>query len=263
MCLIIFSYASHDTYTLILGANRDEFYDRETAPLGFWPDNPDVLAGRDLRGGGTWMGVTRTGRFSAITNFREITYKKEGAPSRGFLVSDFLTGCDTPEEYVEKLAGNADRYSGFNLLAGDSDSLFYFSNRGGGTVKIGPGLHGLSNRHLNTSWPKIERGKLGLKKQAAKNQVDTSGILEILGDTERPDDDRLPDTGVGIEWERLLSPVFISSEVYGTRSSSAVLIDKSGNIDFVERTFAPLPNGDFDMDTRAFRLEASDRAGRS
>jgi len=237
MCLILFSYKQHPVYPLVLLANRDEFYDRPTAPAAFRDDRPDVLAGRDLREGGTWLGITRRGRLAAVTNYRDPASVKLQAPSRGWLVRDYLCGHDDAEVYLKQLAGQADRYNGFSLVLGDPFHLFYFSHRNG-MIELSPGLYGLSNRLLNTPWPKVEKGKAQLK--ALLLQTDTphpEDLLAILKDQSRPEDHRLPDTGVGLEWERILAPVFIASPVYGTRSSSLLLVDRHRHVTFMERTF--------------------------
>jgi uncharacterized protein with NRDE domain len=162
MCLILFAYQRHPRYRLILAANRDEFYARPTAPLGFWADHPQVLAGRDLEQKGTWLGVTRGGRLAAITNYRDPQAIKPNAPSRGHLVSDFLKGSIPPLDYLQDISASAARYSGFNLLVGDPSGLFYFSNHGAVMCRLAPGLYGLSNGLLDIPWPKVDQGKQAL-----------------------------------------------------------------------------------------------------
>ncbi|MDZ7697651.1 MAG: NRDE family protein [Deltaproteobacteria bacterium] len=149
---------SHPTYKLILAANRDEFYERPTAPLAFWNDAPDVLGGRDLLSGGTWLGITRKGRIAAVTNFRDPASEKPHAPSRGDLVKDYLVGSDPPSTYLTRLDAVSDRYNGFNLLVGTIDHMFWYSNRDGRIVRLSPGVHGICNHLLNTPWPKVDRG---------------------------------------------------------------------------------------------------------
>ncbi len=247
MCLILFLYEAHSDYRLILGANRDEFHERPTAPLSHWhpgrtmpgSGRGPVLSGRDLRGGGTWMGVARDGRFAALTNYRDPSANQNGAPTRGALVTDYLAGRDLPLAYLEKTARTGVPHNGFNLLAGDRNGLFYYSNRGERIQAVAPGIHGLSNRHLDSPWPKVVEGKRALARACSAGPVSTEAILEVLANQERPSDDRLPDTGIGLEWERLLSPVFITSPAYGTRSSSVLLVGRDGEVCFVERTFTP------------------------
>ncbi|MCD6486657.1 MAG: NRDE family protein [Syntrophobacterales bacterium] len=238
MCLILFSYRSHPVYPLILAANRDEFYERPTAQASFPEETPDILAGRDLKDGGTWLGITKTGRMAAITNFRDIRNLKDNAPSRGKLVSEFLHGNENPAEYIQNIRQSSDRYNGFSLILGDRNGFFCFSNAGNGFHEISPGMHGLSNHLLDTPWPKVKHGRKLLDSLISKHQnLLQDEIFHILADTSRPDDSHFPDTGIGLEWERLLSSIFIQSEIYGTRSSTIILIDKENDVTFTERTF--------------------------
>jgi uncharacterized protein with NRDE domain len=238
MCLIIFSYDMHPRYRLIFTANRDEYYNRPTSPLCFWDDAPDILAGRDLKGNGTWLGVTRTGRIAAITNFREPGFQIENAPSRGHLVSNFLVSKESPAAYMEHVKSMGHKYNGFNLFIGDRAELFYYSNRKNQIEKLKPGVYGASNRFLDTPWPKVTKAKADLNKLIdTSDKIDNEDMFNILKDSSYPPDSELPDTGVGLSWERILSPVFITSQFYGTRSSSVVLIERSNRITFLERTF--------------------------
>ncbi|MGE0084821.1 MAG: NRDE family protein [Desulfococcaceae bacterium] len=254
MCLILFLYDIRKDYRLVLGANRDELYERWTAPLDFWEESPDILAGRDLKGGGTWMGITRSGRFAALTNYRDPASLRANAPSRGELVSGFLRSRVSPSDYMEKLQSAGHRYNGFNLILGDRQDLFYYSNRGDGVQKLGPGLYGLSNRFLDTPWPKLEKGKAGFSQLGEQKEPDPEEIFHILGDRSTAPDDQLPETGVSREWERMLSSMFIHSPVYGTRSSSALLISQKGEVCFAERTFVPTGDGIKEEQTRSFRF---------
>ena len=240
MCLILLSYDAHPVYRMVLAANRDEYYDRPTAPLAFYDDSPDILGGRDLKHQGMWLGVTRSGRIASITNYRDPEFNILNAPSRGFLVRGFLAGDSSPKDYLEKVQSGKDRYNGYNLLVGDRSELFYYSNRGDRILKLTPGTYGLSNHLLDTPWPKITKGKSGLENLLnGRGNIDSEDIFKLLRDGSCPPDPMLPDTGVGIEWERILSPLFITSEFYGTRSSSIVLIEREGEITFMERTFIP------------------------
>jgi len=237
MCLILFAWKMHETYPLILAANRDEFYERPSAPAAFWADAPDLLAGRDLKAGGTWLGITRNGRLAAITNYRDPASLKKEAPSRGHLVSDYLRGRESPDEYLQRLDPRAGRYNGFSLLVGDRSELFYYSNRGEAS-RLAPGIHGMSNHLLDTPWPKVNRGKQTLERLLAGDRNPSpEALLDLLASRSRPPDDQLPDTGVGLEWERILSPLFIESPTYGTRCSTVLLIDRQGVVTFVERVF--------------------------
>ncbi|MDX9788230.1 MAG: NRDE family protein [Desulfobacterales bacterium] len=240
MCLILFAYRIHPEFKLILAANRDEFYDRPALPLGVWQDRPHILAGRDLRGGGTWLGVTRTGRFAAITNYRDPASVKPNAPSRGLLLTDYLISDSPPETYLNNISQNAQQYNGFNLLIGNATELYYYSNREGAVKCLEPGLYGLSNHLLNTAWPKVARGKNSLKKLLQnKNGVGPEQVFQLLFDKSTPPAEQLPDTGVGLRKEKMLSPMFISSKGYGTRSSSVLLMSHSGQISFAERSYTP------------------------
>jgi uncharacterized protein with NRDE domain len=251
MCLILLAYGVHPEYRLVLAANRDEFYDRPTQPMAFWEDHPDILAGRDLKGGGTWLGITRSGRIAAITNYREPGGPKPGAPSRGHLVSDFLSGNSSSQAYLEAVSAIGQTYSGFNLIVGDASGLFYHSNRCPGIHRLESGWYGLSNHLLNTPWPKVEIGIALLKKAVLDtDSVNMGPIFQLLKNREVPPDGRLPDTGVGMEWERVLSPIFIQSPGYGTRSSSVMLIGRNGSVQVDEQTFNP----GFDLRQHSFPL---------
>ncbi|MBE0619285.1 MAG: NRDE family protein [Burkholderiales bacterium] len=241
MCLILFAHGAHPAYPLVIAANRDEYYARPSAKAQFWQDQPQILGGRDLECMGTWLGVTRRGRFAALTNFRDPRERKTDAPTRGKLVSDFLASEREPREYLEEVATLAPRYNGFNLLAGNVDGVFYFSSRSGAVQQVPPGIHGLSNHLLDTPWPKVARGKARLQ-AALANEPNTEALLDLLHDREPAAESELPDTGVGVDMERTLSPALIVSEKYGTRASTAVLFGDDGSVSFAERTI--LPGGD-------------------
>lgn len=241
MCLILFAYKAHPRYKLILAANRDEFYSRPTAPAAFWQDAPKILAGRDLTADGTWLGITKTGRFAAVTNYRD-PKAPAGTKSRGDVPKDFLMGNDSPENYLLKIEKAKSEYSGFNLLTGDfgagRNKLFYFSNHGAKPKKITRGIYGLSNALLDTNWHKVETGKAKFTKiLQTSDEIHTEQLFEILADRLFAADDKLPKTGIGIERERVLSPAFIATENYGTRLSTILLIDEAGEISFSEKTF--------------------------
>jgi uncharacterized protein with NRDE domain len=237
MCLILFAWKVHAKFPLILAANRDEFTERPSAPAAFWDDAPDLLAGRDLMRGGTWLGITRTGRLAAVTNYRDPASLKEDAPSRGELVSDYLRGKEHPEAFLRRVESRAARYNGFSLLVGHGSVLAYFSNRGEAN-RLTPGIHGISNHLLDTPWPKVEWGKRAMGELlVANNDPSPEALLALLGSRSRPPDESLPETGVGLERERVLSPLFIESPGYGTRCSTVLLIDREGMVTFVERVF--------------------------
>jgi uncharacterized protein with NRDE domain len=244
MCLILFAYKQHPDYRLVLTANRDEFYERPTAALHFWEDHPQVLAGRDLLQLGTWMGITRSGRFAAITNYREVITPIANAPSRGNLVADFLTGSAAPKAYLERIRSKSDQYSGFNLILGDTQALYYYGNRDGRIRMLEPGLYGLSNHLLDTDWPKVRAGKTRLgaalrSSDGGASRMDVQPLITLLKNQERAPDNELPQTGVGIEKERMLAPAFITSPDYGTRSSSILLIRQNHQVDFREICWVP------------------------
>lgn len=238
MCLIIFAYKTHPEYQLILLANRDEFYARPTAPLRYWDDAPLILAGRDQKKQGTWLGITTNGRFAALTNFRDPHSLMSKAPSRGQLVRGFLSSKTSPHNYLKKLHPNAKIYNGFNLLTGDQQKLCYYSNRSGEIKTLSPGIYGLSNAFLNDPWPKVTSAMTSLT-NIGSNAFKINTLFEIIADRSVPPDNKLPDTGIGIIWERLLASIFIASDSYGTRSSTVLLISNSGEVRMVERTFSP------------------------
>lgn len=237
MCLILFAYKAHPKYKLIVAANRDEAYGRPTAAAHFWEDRPDILAGRDLEKMGTWMGVTSAGRFAALTNYRNPDENSAGKRTRGELVADFLKNVENGEVYLQKVAASRNAYPGFNLLAGDVNELFYYSNVGNSLQNIEPGVHGVSNHLLNTNWPKVEKGKSGLAKIISDDHPDmVNELFSHLESSDPAPDHLLPSTGVPLEWERLLSPIFIKSEGYGTRSSTVILMNEE-EIFFKERVY--------------------------
>ncbi|WP_373446059.1 NRDE family protein [Salinicoccus bachuensis] len=238
MCLIIFQKNSHPDYKLIVAANRDEFYERPTASAGFWQDHPEVLAGRDLSKGGTWLGLTKSGRFAAVTNIRKPGMDGTDKKSRGALVSGYLTGHTSPEQFLGSLEAEKDDYSGFNLLVGDQNDLFYLNNDGTSVEGVPDGTHGLSNHHLNTPWPKVVKGRSRLGEYLqSEGAMDPDVIFDILADSEEAEDN-LPDTGLPKPLERKLSSPFISTPEYGTRSSTVILIDHEDNATFIERNFS-------------------------
>ena len=237
MCLILIAHRAHPVYRLVVAANRDEWFRRPTAAAAFWPDAPGVFAGRDLEQSGTWLGVTRSGRFAAITNFRDPGSHRPQAPSRGRLVSDFLRSDREPADYLEQLLPDAEAYNGFSLLIGDGAKLWYLSNRESEIRELAPGIYGLSNHLLDAPWPKVRLGKAGLTAQL-EGSVNAETLLALLDDTRAAPDGELPRTGVSVEWERKLSSLRIIADGYGTRSSTALLIGADGQVAFVERSFS-------------------------
>jgi uncharacterized protein with NRDE domain len=229
MCLIVFAWQVVPGAPLIAAANRDEFYDRPATPAGNWVDNPQVFAGRDLKGGGSWMGVTEDGpngpKFAAITNIRGPDERRTDAPTRGALVANYLSGDLSAEEYIASIAAGSDAYNGFNLVLGDRQHLIWYSNRGGADERNGkllePGIYGISNGLLDAPWPKVLRTKAQFASLLCQGAPEEA-YFEMLADTTRAPDLRLPDTGVALDLERVLSAVCIETPGYGTRTSTVV-----------------------------------------
>lgn len=235
MCLIVIAWRARDDLPLIVAANRDEWRDRPAEPARWWEGEPGLLAGRDLQAGGTWMGVTAGGRFAAVTNFRDPAERRSTALSRGGLVTEYLLGDQAPEPYLAGLAARASGYNGFNLILGDGGSLWYFGSREGIARAIEPGVHALSNHLLDEPWPKVVKGRTVM--QAALRDADpVPRLFDALSDADAPADAALPDTGVGVAWERRLSSALIVGADYGTRCSTVVSFDAHGGAVFEERT---------------------------
>jgi uncharacterized protein with NRDE domain len=238
MCLILISWKTHPDYKLVLAANRDEFYDRPTQQANFWEDYPNVLAGKDLQAGGTWIGVTKSGRIAALTNYRDPQNIDANAASRGQITTNFLNGTDVPEQYLMKLKNSGTHYNGFNLIVGDGNSLYHYNNVNHDIHEIHAGTFGLSNGFFQENWPKIKKGRNALELLIKKEQFSNQDLLDILGDGQKADDSELPKTGIPLEWERALSPLFISADGYGTRCSTIITSDNKDNTNFLEKTYA-------------------------
>ena len=237
MCLLLIAHQVREDYPLVLLANRDEFLNRPTAPLAFWDDAPDVLAGRDLSARGTWLGVSRAGRIAAVTNYREPGLHRADAESRGDLVTGFLISNAEPFAYLDDVGRRATHYNGFNLLAWRARALGYLSNRSGATsTRLGPGLFGLSNHLLDTPWPKVLLGKEKLRAALAESRLHPEALLDLVSATDVAPDNELPDTGMTLEEERALSAMFVRLDGYGTRSTSLILVNDRSQVDFYERT---------------------------
>lgn len=245
MCLILLAWEKHPRWRLVAAANRDEFHARPTAPAQWWPGAPDLLAGRDLQEGGTWLGVTRSGRFAAVTNVREPQRYMTGAPSRGFLPGNFLVSRAPSLAYLAGLMPVAQGYNGFNLLVMDGATLAYLSNRFPAMRTLPPGIYGVSNHLLDTPWPKVTHGKDDLRAALALDDDDAfeAALFASLARRDPAPDAELPATGVGEERERALSSAFIATPEYGTRSSTVVLMGRDGEVRLIERTIA-LPAAD-------------------
>ena len=247
MCLVLFAWQQHPQYKLVAAANRDEFYARPSAPAQFWQDAPHILAGRDLEQSGTWLGVTRSGRFAAITNVRDPT-AKQGARSRGHLVRDFLNSDQTPNGFIAQIQNCISNYSSFNLLLSDGSALHY-CNSNGDNIALPPCIYGLSNAALDTPWPKVSTGKQALADTLS--DVQHESLFCLLADRTIADDKQLPATGIPQWLEQKLSASFIHFDSYGTRCSTLVLQTHDGHIDFLERQFDEQGN---QVATQVFQL---------
>jgi uncharacterized protein with NRDE domain len=240
MCVLYIAYEQHPDHPLILLANRDELYARPTAAATFWDDDPEIYAGRDLQGGGTWLGVSRGGRFAAVTNYRDPS-APNGTRSRGTLVADFLRGGSPPLKYLQAVQERADDFAGFNLIVGELSrsrrEAAYFSNRGDEPHALAPGIYGLSNHLLDTSWPKVISGKTRFRNALNAASFDREACFTILADRNLAEDDELPSTGVPYETEKAISAIFIETPGYGTRCSTLLTFDNDLNWKFDERTW--------------------------
>ena len=237
MCLVVLAWKSHPDYRLILAANRDEAHARPSREAQWWPEEPDILAGRDLEAGGTWLGVHRSGRLATVTNYREQQVRLPGARSRGEIVTNFLGSDAKPRDFVAAI-GNAD-YAGVSVLAADRDTLCYASNRGDPAVSLAPGLYGLANASLDAPWSKLVRSKNALQAMIAAGDVGRDSLLALLADRQPAPSPEVVDDELPVELARALTAPFIVAEDYGTRCSTVVLISNDGEVDFVERRFNP------------------------
>ena len=238
MCLILFAHQLDPRYSLVIAANRDEFYIRPTERSHWWGGSPNLLAGKDLQAGGSWMGVSEGGNFAALTNFRDPQGIKPNAPSRGDLVTGFLRHPGSIESYLHQILPQSDSFNGYNLLLGQGERLLWQSNEAEGWETVEPGVHGLSNHLLDTPWPKVQKGKLDITNWVQQQGV-VEGLFSILKDSELAADSQLPQTGVSLEWERRLSPMYIESSSYGTRVSTVILFSRTGQIYWEERAYVP------------------------
>jgi uncharacterized protein with NRDE domain len=238
MCLLVLAWQARVDTPLLLAGNRDEWYERPAAPAQFWPDVPNLLAGRDLKAGGTWLGVTRDGRFAAVTNYREA---RGPAPrSRGDLVRDYLIGNQSPEACLQSVQAMQDEFAGFNLLLGDRKELWWLSNRAGAPMRLPPGIYGLANHLLDTPWPKVQAAKAALATLCTAGEPPpTAALLALLEDrrTYPVEDDAVP--GIDAALARAASAIFIETPRYGTRCSSVLRMAADGRVEFTERRHAP------------------------
>ncbi len=251
MCLVVLAWNVPAAERLVLVGNRDELHARATAAMDWW-QTPRLLAGRDLVAGGTWLGIAEGGRFGVVTNLRGAPSPAD-APSRGTLIPRFLEGRTPPGEFIGALAAEGHRYAGFSLLLGDAGELWYVSNGDpGGPRRLEPGLYGLSNGTLAAEWPKVRRARARLAARLARPPAEPEELLALLADRTPAPDAELPDTGVGLARERALSPLFIVDERYGTRSATAVVLDRDGGGRVVERSHGADGTA---TGVRRFRLE--------
>ncbi|MFJ7882598.1 NRDE family protein [Pseudomonas sp. NPDC096917] len=237
MCLIVFAWRPGHAQPLVVAANRDEFYARPSKPLAQWVEAPQVFAGRDLEAGGTWLGVGANGRFAALTNIRE-PHQPPARRSRGELVSNYLCGNQSIAEYFADIGPRTVEYAGYNLLLGNGDQLWHFNSKDLAPQPLSAGIYGLSNAGLDTPWPKLLKAKAALAEVLSDPQP--QALLALLKDPQTAQFSELPDTGVGLATEHLLSSVFIASPSYGTRASTALIINADGSRVMVEHSFGPL-----------------------
>ncbi|MEL0067827.1 MAG: NRDE family protein [Gammaproteobacteria bacterium] len=236
MCILFIAIEQHPLYPLIIAANRDEFYARPTQESAFWPESPELLAGRDLQSGGTWMGVNKSGYIAALTNVRDLTRNDQDAISRGHLVSNFLQQPQT--DYEHELQQSADHYNGYNLLYGHWRNLSVYNNINDTLQRLSAGVYGLSNAMLDTPWPKLSSGVQNLTHLLASDPEQLpEQLFTVLADSNRAADEHLPDTGIGLAYERALSSIFINLDNYGTRSSTVVLISDDQQLQWYERSY--------------------------
>lgn len=236
MCLILVAWQVHPDFPLVVAANRDEFFTRPAATAAWWEDRPDIFAGRDLEAGGTWLGLSRSGRFAGLTNFRDPGRQRAGTPSRGDLVAGFLDGNESTADALARLQREGPRYNGFNLMVSDGQSLGVHESISGVSHRLEPGLYALSNDLLDTPWPKVVAGKSRLSRALAALPDDTP-LRDLLRDDRPAADARLPRTGVSLAWERMLSSAFIRAPGYGTRCSTVIRRDRHGWTHVTESTW--------------------------
>lgn len=270
MCLILTSWQSHPEYPLVVLANRDEFYERPTDPMHWWDEHPHILAGRDRAdvngSSGTWMGLTKSGRFAALTNIRAPSEKNPESRTRGEIAAEFLKGQQTPHEFINDTQRKFDRYNGFNFLSADLSSeqpeLHWLSNRVlmGDKVRprkvmnpqrLSPGIYGLSNAMLDTPWPKVQHRVGAFAQMLAMDTGEfkkSEQYIRLMQDLTQAPDDYLPQTGVSYEWEKVLSSAFIKTEHYGTRSISLIRVKRNGQFEVIEKRF----DAEKEVDTQVF-----------
>lgn len=256
MCLLVFAWKTDPDYPLIFAGNRDERHDRAAAAAHAWPQTQTVLGGRDLEAGGTWLGVTLSGRFAVVTNYREGLNPPKAPLSRGALAAEFLQANVSPGDYLDALRPRAREYGAFSLVVGDGANLYYYSNRGGTGGPVAPGVHGLSNHLLDTPWPKVQTAKTRLAILLEQRTFNSDSLFQLLADRTPAADAALPDTGIGLELERRVSSAFVQNPLYGTRCSTALGVRRDGSLLFAERRFTPTGES---IETRRFHSGGDDR----
>lgn len=235
MCLVVVSWQQHSEFPLIVAGNRDEFHGRPTEHAHWWPDAPEIVGGRDLQAGGTWLALHRSGRFATVTNFRDAQRPSAKYRSRGHLVTEFLKSTASPVDYLDSIDGA--KYAGFNLLVSDGATLAWLSNRGDGVRTLSPGVYGLSNALLDSPWHKVVRSKATLEELIRNDKVNATELFRLLDDRQKAPVDEIEKEQLPFETAHAISAAFIVLPDYGTRSSSIALLDTAGSWQFHERRF--------------------------
>ena len=238
MCLIFLAIDEHPDYPLIVAANRDEFYARETLPAHRWDNPAGMIAGKDVQGGGTWLGVDEEHGIAMLTNYRDPSNIREDAPTRGHLVTGYFNQRESPGVYLSEVERTGNEYNGFNLICGNKEGYFYYGNYAEGVRQLTKGIHGLSNALIDDPWPKVESGKKAFRELIHGGSPDPEAFIGMMFNDKEAPDNELPSTGVTLELERVLSPMFIKSKNYGSRCTTVIMVNKSGNVRMVERTYA-------------------------
>ncbi|MCH9694017.1 MAG: NRDE family protein [Gammaproteobacteria bacterium] len=235
MCLIVLSWQQHPDFPLVVASNRDEFHNRPTESARWWPDESDILGGRDLQAGGTWFALHRDGRFSAVTNYRDADAPSARDRSRGHLVTDFLLGADKPVDYLSMINGSD--YAGFNLLVSDGESLAYLSNREDEIRELQPGVYGLANELLDSPWHKVLRSKEAMEQLIDSDKINETELLRMLDDRQKAPANTIESSRLPFSTAHAISAPFIVLPDYGTRCSTVALRDLAGNWSMRERRF--------------------------
>jgi uncharacterized protein with NRDE domain len=239
MCILFIAVNQHPLYPLIIAANRDEFHARPTQAAHFWESDNNILAGKDLTAGGTWMGINTKGSIAALTNIRAPGKERENAITRGELVTNFINKNNKQNDYLQTLRSTHDHYNGYNLLFGNIDQLQVYNSFEDTAYELEDGVYGLSNASLNSPWPKLDMGRSALANYCSHADIlSHEHLFELLGNNLPAKDEELPDTGIPLELEKKLSSIFIISPEYGTRSSTVLLVDKNKKVYWEERTFS-------------------------